>query len=188
MQDSSLCRAVTPRLRLLQLLLLDCINLLQLLLPIASASTAPRLRPLRLLLPNCVRFNCCFPIVSLVVPAVLEDSSRCMPNVLKHPSRSLRFKYEGHASLVESSPAPRTSHFCHTHTHTHTGTHTHARARTHTHTHPRARARTHTHTQNGDHDSMSCCLSLGCLDCLSSRNSDLMLSLLSLSFSSRCIF
>ena len=41
--------------------------------------------------------------------------------------------------------------------------------------------------KNGDHDSMSCCLSLGCLDCLSSRNSDLMLSLLSLSFSSMCV-
>ena len=35
---------------------------LQLLLPIASASTAtPRLRPLQLLLPDCVRFNCCSP-------------------------------------------------------------------------------------------------------------------------------
>ena len=42
--------------------------------------------------------------------------------------------------------------------------------------------------EHGDHDSMSCCLSLRCLDCLSSRNFDLMLSLVSLSFSSRCIF
>ena len=84
--DSSLCRAASPRLRPLQLLLPSPIA--------ASASTAaprlpplpaaaPRLRPLqlllaacvhfrcfsrsrplRLLLPDCVRFNCCSPIAS----------------------------------------------------------------------------------------------------------------------------
>ena len=47
--DSSLCRAVAPRLCPLQLLLPDCIDPLQLLLPDC-------IDPLQLLLPDCVRF------------------------------------------------------------------------------------------------------------------------------------
>ena len=81
--DSSLCRAAVPQLHPLQLLLPDCIDLLQLLLTvcvrfgccslIASTSTAaPRLHrsastaahPLQLLLPDCVRFSCCSLIAS----------------------------------------------------------------------------------------------------------------------------
>ena len=87
--------AATPRLHPLQLLLPNCIDTLQLLLPvcirfsccsliaspsaaahrlrpfqlllalITSVSTAPRLCPLRLLLPDCVRFSCCSPIASI---------------------------------------------------------------------------------------------------------------------------
>ena len=83
--------AATPQLHPLQLLLPNCIDTLQLLLPvcvrfsccsliasasaaahrlrpfqlllalIASVSTAPRLCPLRLLLPDCIRFSCCSP-------------------------------------------------------------------------------------------------------------------------------
>ena len=72
--DSSLCRAVAPRLRLLQLLL-----------SIASVSTAPRLRPLRLLLP------------------ASSGRFQRMSNVLEHSSQSSRFSkltYEGRTSLV----------------------------------------------------------------------------------------
>ena len=85
---TALCivRAATPRLRPLQLLLADCIDLLQLLLPIfvrfsccspiasicfnccspfLSASAAARhLCLLQLLLPDCVHFNCS-PIASV---------------------------------------------------------------------------------------------------------------------------
>ena len=87
--------AATPRLHPLQLLLPNCIDTLQLLLPvcvrisccsliasasaaahrlhplqlllalIATVSTAPRLCPLRLLLPDCVRFSCCSPVASI---------------------------------------------------------------------------------------------------------------------------
>ena len=82
--DSSLCRAASPRLCPLQLLLPG---------PIAASTAAPRLpplpaaarrlrplqlllaacvrfscfsrsRPLWLLLPDCIRFNCCSPIAS----------------------------------------------------------------------------------------------------------------------------
>ena len=94
--DSSLCRAATPRLCPLWLLLPDCVHFeLQLLLsdcvcfncssPIVSASTAaPQLCPLQLQLPDCVHFNCSSPIASasttaprLHSPAVPEDSSPC---------------------------------------------------------------------------------------------------------------
>ena len=90
--------AAAPRLRPLQLLLhARRLRLLQLLLPITSASAAaPRLHPLRLLLPDCMH--------SLAAPAGFQ------PDVLKHSSRSSRFS--------KSSPAPRTSHFRHSQTHT----------------------------------------------------------------------
>ena len=114
-----------PRVRPLQLLLPKCVRF-NCCSPSASASTAaPRLHPLQLLLATCVRFSCCSQIVSastaaprlrpLVAPAVLEDSSPCP---FKHSSQSSRFKYEGRASLAESSPTSRTSHFRDTHTHT----------------------------------------------------------------------
>ena len=76
---------------------------LQLLLLIASVSTAPRLRPLQLLLPDCVCFNCCSPIASdstaapqlrllrLLLPASCSERLQPMPNVLEHSSQSSRF-------------------------------------------------------------------------------------------------
>ena len=80
--------------------------------PIASVSTALRLHPLLLLLPDCICFNRCSPIASTCSPSC-SGRFQPMPNVLEHSSRSLRFKYEGRSSLVEFSPAPRTSHFRH---------------------------------------------------------------------------
>ena len=84
--DSSLCRAASPQLRPLQLLLQSPIAAsdstaaprlpplpaaaprlrpLQLLLAACVRfSCFSRSRPLRLLLPDCVRFNCCSPIAS----------------------------------------------------------------------------------------------------------------------------
>ena len=86
--DSSLCRAASPRLRPLQLLL----PIARLLLPncvrfnrcspIAQLLLA-RLRPLQLLLPDCVRFNCCSPdfvrfdCCSPIAYIRLLDSSPC---------------------------------------------------------------------------------------------------------------
>ena len=46
------------------------LRLLQLLLSIASVSTAPRLRPLRLLLPVCIRFRSCSPLASASAAAL----------------------------------------------------------------------------------------------------------------------
>ena len=69
--DSSLCRAAAPRLRLLQLLFPNCIDPLQLLLPIcipSASAAAPCLHPLQLLLAACIRFSCCFPIASASTP------------------------------------------------------------------------------------------------------------------------
>ena len=105
--DSSLCRAAAPQLRPLQLLLpADCIDLLQLLLPIcirfsccsllasasaaacsiASISTAPRLHLFQLL-PDCVRFGCCSS------PAVLECPM--FSNILRRIRGSVKLKYHG---------------------------------------------------------------------------------------------
>ena len=123
--ESSQCRAAAPQLRLLQLLLPDCIHLcpllhlrlLQLLFAtcirfsccstIASASTAaPRLCPFKLLLPDCVRFNCCLPncvMHPLAAPAGFQPMPAPGPNVFEHSSRSSRFsklKHKGRASLV----------------------------------------------------------------------------------------
>ena len=81
--NSSLCRAPAPQLCLLQLLLPDCIDPLQLLLPVCVRfSSAVRLcplpparclHPLQLLLPDCVHFNCS-PIAS--ASAALPDCVR----------------------------------------------------------------------------------------------------------------
>ena len=61
--DSALCRAATPRLHSLQLLLLDCVRF-SCCLPLAASAAAPRLRPLQLLLATCVHFSCYSPIAS----------------------------------------------------------------------------------------------------------------------------
>ena len=129
--DSALCRAAAPRLHPLQLLLPDGIDPLQLHAPpLASTSAAaPRLHPLQLLLVAYVRFSCCSLITSpstaprlralrlllhpLVVPA--SCSSLCVLRGVRG-SVNLSTKVVHH----ESSPSPRTSHFCHTHTHRHT--------------------------------------------------------------------
>ena len=104
--------------------------------PIASDSTAaPRLRPLQLQLSVCVRFDCCSPIAS-ACSLTCSGRFQPMPNVVELSS------FVRH----QSSPAPRTSHFCHSHTHTHTHTHAHTRTHTHTHAHTRTHAHTHTHT------------------------------------------
>ena len=82
--DSSLCIAAAPRLRLLQLLLSNCIDPLQLLFPVASASTAaPRLHPLQLLLAICVHFSCCSPIVSASTAPPIASTSAAAPQ-LRH--------------------------------------------------------------------------------------------------------
>ena len=102
--DSSLYRAADPRLHLLQLLLPNCIDLLELLLPVCVC--------FQLLLPVCVCFSCCSPLASastaaprLHPPAVLEDSSPCLmfSNIFAS-SRSIELKYEGCVSLVYSRP------------------------------------------------------------------------------------
>ena len=63
----------------------------------AASSAAPQLHPLQLLLPDCVRFGCCSP------PAVLEDSGHVRyvhySRTFYNYTQSLRFKYEGRASL-----------------------------------------------------------------------------------------
>ena len=106
--DSSLCRAAAPRLRPLQFI--SCCS------PIASASIHQLLLPdcidpLQLLLPICVSFSCCSPIASasaaapqlrplqlqllpsasaltaaprLHLPAVLEDSTHTHTHTHKH--------------------------------------------------------------------------------------------------------
>ena len=68
--DSSLCRAAAPRSRPLQLLLIDCIDPLQLLLPVPW-------RPLQLLLPDCVRFNSPIANCSLTVSASAAAPQLC---------------------------------------------------------------------------------------------------------------
>ena len=92
-----------PCLRPLQLLLAACVHF-SCCSPIASASTAPQLRPLQLP-PDCIGFNCCSPIASACSPSC-SGRFQLMPNALEHSSRSSRFKYEGHESLVKSSPTP----------------------------------------------------------------------------------
>ena len=105
--------AATRSLHPLQLLLPDCVHF-SYCSPLASTSAvAPRLRPLQLL-PDCVRFNCCFPIAPLRL--LLSSPCPMFLNILQS-SRFSKLKYEGHASLVYSSPAPLPSR---THTHTHT--------------------------------------------------------------------
>ena len=74
--------------------------------PFASATAAaPRLRPLQLLLPIASASTAVLRLHLLVVPASCSGRFQPMPgtNVLEHSSRSLRFselKYEGRASLV----------------------------------------------------------------------------------------
>ena len=93
--DSSLCRAAAPRLRPLQLLLPDCIDLLQLqaapclrplqlLLAACVCLTAPRLHPLQLLLPDCVHFVCCSPIRGGSRGGGGGTGGRCPPLLLLH--------------------------------------------------------------------------------------------------------
>ena len=107
--------------------------LLQLLLAIASVSTAPRLRPLRLLFPDCVRFNsaprwhplrllltgcvrfnCCSPIASAsaATPRQLFWKIPVMSTILEHSTQSSRFsklkytKVARHYSLVPPHEHP----------------------------------------------------------------------------------
>ena len=98
--DSSLYRAATPQLRPLQLLLPDCIDLLQLLLLvcvrfncfslIASTSTAPRLHPLQLLLPLIVSTSVAAPRLhaSACSPSCSGSQPMPGPNVFEHSSPS----------------------------------------------------------------------------------------------------
>ena len=96
--DSSLYRAATPQLRPLQLLLPDCINLLQLLLLvcvrfsccslIVSTSTAPRLCPLQLL-PDCICFNCFSLIASTSTAPRLHPLQLLLPDCVHFRSCSL---------------------------------------------------------------------------------------------------
>ena len=83
--NSSLCRAAAPRLRPLQLLLRDCIDPLQLLLPVCVrfsspiAAAARHLCPLQLLLATCIRFSCCSPIASTSAAAPRLRPLNCSP-------------------------------------------------------------------------------------------------------------
>ena len=98
--DSSLCRAASPRLRPLQLLLPSPIaasastaappfaSASSCCSPIESASAAARrLRPLQLLLPDCVRFNCCSPIASASTTARPIERLRLTSPAVKQPKR-----------------------------------------------------------------------------------------------------
>ena len=98
------------------------LRLLQLLLPIASASTAaPRLRPLQLL----ARLR---PL-RLLLPDCILDSSSCpgpmFSNILRGSVNKL--KYEGRASLYSLVP-PHEHPTSVTHRHTHTHTHRHVKS------------------------------------------------------------
>ena len=86
--------STASRLRPLRLLLPDCVRF----------NSAPRWRPLRLLLPDCVRFNCCSSIApaSAAAPRQLFWKIPAMSGtstILEHSTQSSRFKYEGRASL-----------------------------------------------------------------------------------------
>ena len=87
---------------------------------IASASAAARrLRPLQLLLPDYITFNCSpMRALRLLLHPLVVPASCSSPCVLRgvRGSVNLSTKVVHH----ESSPSPRTSHFCHTHTHRHT--------------------------------------------------------------------
>ena len=85
--------STAPRLRLLRLLLPDCVHFI----------SAPRWCPLRLLLPDCVRFNCCSPIASTsaAAPRQLFWKIPATSTILELSTQSSRFsklKYEGCAS------------------------------------------------------------------------------------------
>ena len=87
--NSSLCRAAAPRLCPLQLLLRDCIDPLQLLLPICVrfsspiAAAARHLCPLQLLLATCVRFSCCSPIASTSAAAPRLRPLQLLPDCVR---------------------------------------------------------------------------------------------------------
>ena len=100
--------------------------------PIVSTLGAPpRLRPIQLLLLDCVHFNCSSPIAStltatprlhpLVASPVLEDSSPCpmFSNFLRRVRGSVN-NWSTKVARHQSSPTPRTSHKRHSLTHTHT--------------------------------------------------------------------
>ena len=88
--DNSLCRAAAPRLRPLQLLLHDCINLPQLL------ATPVNLHPLRLLPAACVCFSCCSAIASARSPSC-SISCTMFSNIFHRVRVEVR---RSHASLV----------------------------------------------------------------------------------------
>ena len=134
---SASASTAAPRVRSLQLLLPECVRF-NCCSASASASTccsrvrplqlaAPRVHPLQLLHPDCVRSSCCSPLASAssVAPR-LRMLRLLLPDCVRllfwkipahaHAMTEFEFKYEGRASLAESSPASRTSHFRHAYT------------------------------------------------------------------------
>ena len=85
--------STASRLHPLQLLLPDCIRF----------KSAPQWHPLRLLLPDCVRFNCCSPIVSVSTASRLRPLRLlgcCSPPAVLEDSSHVHYSRALYAELA----------------------------------------------------------------------------------------